>query len=113
MIVLDRINRLRRLIPPDANLWCKPECAVEFGKAAEQILKVAQERNADLIVLGAKSAEGHTAAATHFSSATAHAVVSHATCPVMTVGTKAKVAAFEAERRSTATPLPSFSPAQY
>jgi nucleotide-binding universal stress UspA family protein len=111
MIVLERINRLRALIPPDADLWCRPECVVGFGKGAEQILKVAQERNADLILLGAKSANGHTGAATHFSSATAHTVVSHASCPVMTVGgqAKTKVAEFERERRSTATPLPSLS----
>jgi nucleotide-binding universal stress UspA family protein len=85
LIVLDRINRLRELVPADAESWCRPECVVEFGKGAEQILNVARERNADLIVLGAKSANGHIGAATHFSLATAHTVVSHAKCPVMTV----------------------------
>ena len=63
LIVLDRISRLRALIPDEAELWCRPECAVEFGRAGENILRVAQERRADLIVLGAKSAQGHTAAA--------------------------------------------------
>lgn len=57
---------------------------VEFGKASEQILNVAQERNADLIVLDTKFA-AHGGAATHLASATAHTVVSHATCPVLTV----------------------------
>lgn len=84
-VVMDRINRLRELVPPDADLWCQPECVVEFGKAAEQILSAAKERNADLIVLGAKSAAWPTGAATHVSEATAHTVVSHATSPVMTV----------------------------
>lgn len=85
MIVLDRINRLRKLIPPDAEFWCRPECVAEFGKGAEEILRVAQERNADLIVLGAKNAKGHIGVATHFASATAHTVVARASCPVMTI----------------------------
>lgn len=85
LIVLDRISRLRALIPEEAELWCRPECVVEFGRAGENILRVAQERRADLIVLGAKSAQGHTAAATHLLPATAHKVVCGATCPVMTV----------------------------
>lgn len=85
LIVMDRINRLRELIPPDAELWCKPECVVEFGKGADQILTVAQERNADLIVLGAKSPAWPSGAATHVAASTAHTVVSHASCPVMTV----------------------------
>lgn len=84
-IVLDRTNRLRALIPAEAELWCRPEFVVEFGKAGENILKVARERRADLIVLGAKSAKGYTAAATHLFPATAYAVVCGASCPVMTV----------------------------
>jgi nucleotide-binding universal stress UspA family protein len=84
-VVMDRINRLRELVPTDADLWCQPQCVVEFGKPAEQILNAAKERNADLIVLGAKSAGWPAGAATHVSAATAHTVVSHATCPVMTV----------------------------
>jgi nucleotide-binding universal stress UspA family protein len=85
LIALDRTNRLRALIPAEAELWCKPEFVVEFGKAGENIVKVAQERRADLIVLGAKSAKGHTAAATHLFPATAHTVVCGASCPVMSV----------------------------
>jgi nucleotide-binding universal stress UspA family protein len=84
-LVMDRINRLREIVPPDADLWCQPECVVEFGKAADHILNTAKERNADLIVLGVKSAAWPAGAATHVSDATVHSVVSHATCPVMTV----------------------------
>jgi nucleotide-binding universal stress UspA family protein len=82
-----RIEQLRKIIPVDAGLERESQYVVEFGKAAEQILNVAQQRNADLIVLGAKST--HIGAATHFASATAHEVVSHAQCPVMTVSGKA------------------------
>jgi len=85
VVLRNRMERLRKIIPADAELEREPEYVVEFGKAAEQILNVAHQRDADLIVLGAKSAHGHIGAATHFASATAHTVVSHATCPVMTI----------------------------
>jgi len=78
------MGRLHKVIPSDAEPWRAPEFVVEFGNASEQILNVAQGRNADLIVLGAKFA-AHPAATTHLASATAHTVVSHATCPVLTV----------------------------
>ena len=80
----NRMDRLHKVIPRDAELGREPDFVVEFGKASEQILNVAQERNADWIVLGAKFA-AHGGAATHLASATAHTVVSHATCPVLTV----------------------------
>jgi nucleotide-binding universal stress UspA family protein len=87
IVLQNRAERLRKIIPADAELEHQSQFVVGFGKAAEQILSVARERNADLIVLGAKSANGHIVAATHLLSATAHKVVSHATCPVMTVHT--------------------------
>jgi nucleotide-binding universal stress UspA family protein len=78
-------NDLRGLVPADAELWCRPECDVRFGVPADGILEVAAERHADLIVLGAHSAAGRVGAATHAVAATAHSVVSWATCPVLTV----------------------------
>ena len=84
VILQNRMGRLRKLVSSDAELRREPQYRVEFGNAAEQILNVAEELNADVIVLGAKSANGHTSAATHLAAATAHTVVSHAKCPVMT-----------------------------
>src|SRR5690242_12418350 len=84
-ILQNRMSRLGKLIPADAELRREAEYRVEFGNAAERILSVAAELNAGLIVLGAKSANGHTGTATHLAAATAHTVVSHAKCPVMTV----------------------------
>jgi nucleotide-binding universal stress UspA family protein len=78
-------SNLRNLVPPDAELWCRPECAVRSGVPADGILEVAAEKHADLIVLGVRSAAGHVGAATHAVAATAHSVVSGATCPVLTV----------------------------
>lgn len=76
---------LRNLIPADANLWCRAECTVRFGVPADGILEVAEEKQADLIVLGVRSAAGRLGVATHAAAATAHSVVSCAPCPVLTV----------------------------
>jgi nucleotide-binding universal stress UspA family protein len=72
---------LRDLVPPDAELWCKPEHVVEYGFPADRILKVAEEKRAHLIVLGVHEPRG----ATRFARATAYQVVSAARCPVLTV----------------------------
>jgi nucleotide-binding universal stress UspA family protein len=76
---------LRKLVPPEAQAWCKPEYFVERGDPAEKILEIAKLRETDLIVLGVRPEEGVPGAATHLPIATAHKVVSHATCPVLTV----------------------------
>lgn len=78
-------RRLRDLIPPEAEMWCEPQFVVKLGSAAEKILEVAKERNANLIVLGVRRPSGFPGAATHLPIATAHKVVSHAACPVLTV----------------------------
>jgi nucleotide-binding universal stress UspA family protein len=76
---------LRNLVPPEAEAWCKPECFVLRGDPAEKILEFALLRETDLIVLGARPEEGVPGAAMHLPIATAHKVVSDATCPVLTV----------------------------
>jgi nucleotide-binding universal stress UspA family protein len=77
--------KLNDLVPNEAELWCRPETVVEFGDPAERILGAAKERGADLIVLGVRGAPGHLGAATHLERTTAHKVVAHAGCPVLTV----------------------------
>lgn len=76
---------LRDLVPEEAKLWCVPEYMVEQGVPAEKILDVAARQKAELIVLGIHRPHGVPGAATHLSIATAHKIVSHATCPVLTV----------------------------
>jgi nucleotide-binding universal stress UspA family protein len=78
-------NLLRKLVPPEAEAWCKPEYFVERGDPAEKILEFANLRETDLIVLGVRPEEGVPGAATHLPIATAHKIVSHAACPVLTV----------------------------
>jgi nucleotide-binding universal stress UspA family protein len=77
--------QLHEIVPASAELWCKPEAVVQFGNPADQILKVAKDRDADLIVLGVRDPHGFMGAATHLERTTAHKVVAHSTCPVLTV----------------------------
>lgn len=85
----DRISsamfRLHQIVPGAAQDWCRPDAVVRFGTAADQILKTAKERDADLIVLGVRGNKGVPGAATHIERVTAHQVVAHAPCPVLTV----------------------------
>lgn len=76
---------LKKLVSAEAEAWCRPEYYVEKGDPAEKILELANQRESDLIVLGVKPEQGVPGAATHLPIATAHKVVSHATCPVLTV----------------------------
>ena len=79
------MHDLDELVPADAKMWCRPSAIVQYGDAADCILKTAAERGADLIVLGVRNAARHLGAATHLERATAHKVVAHAPCPVLTV----------------------------
>jgi nucleotide-binding universal stress UspA family protein len=76
---------LRDLVPSEIELWCEPRFVVEQGPVAETILDVADLRKADLIILSVRRPGGIPGAATHLPIATAHKVVSHANCPVLTV----------------------------
>jgi len=78
-------NLLRKLVPSEAQAWCKPEYFVERGDPAEKILEFANLRESDLIVLGVRPETGVPGASTHLPIATVHKVVAHATCPVLTV----------------------------
>lgn len=69
---------MRELIPPKPG-W---EYEVLFGSPAENILKLAAERQCDLIMLGAHHASNF---ASHLPGAVAHRIVAEAPCPVLTV----------------------------
>jgi nucleotide-binding universal stress UspA family protein len=75
-------QRLLQSIPADNQLSTSPEAVIEIGEPAEQILRVAAQRHADLIVLGAHRPAILT---THLMD-TAYRVVCEAPCPVLTVG---------------------------
>jgi len=83
--VAEAIHQLYETVPKDAELEFPPEVAVEYGDPSEKIVDAAKQRGADLIVLGVRDATGRIGAATHLERATAHKVVAHAVCPVLTV----------------------------
>jgi nucleotide-binding universal stress UspA family protein len=76
------LERLKALVPPGADLWCAPRYEVEFGSAADGILKAAGEYKADLIVMGVRHPDFSFS---HLPPATAYKVVCRAPCPVLTV----------------------------
>jgi nucleotide-binding universal stress UspA family protein len=83
--VADAMYQLSEMLPKGAELWCRPDFVVEYGQPAERILEMTRDRAVDLIVLGVRNAAGRMSAATHLERTTAHKVVAHAVCPVLTV----------------------------
>jgi nucleotide-binding universal stress UspA family protein len=83
LIEWKRQNRegLRQLIPPDLDLAYKPKIEFEVGDPAEEILVLAETRNAELIVMGSHA----STLSTHFPWTTSHRVLQKAHCPVLTV----------------------------
>jgi nucleotide-binding universal stress UspA family protein len=75
-------KRLREMVPPGTELWCDPEFVVEFGPPADRILKIAMDREADLVIMGVRRSANFPG---HLPPATAYKVVCQAHCPVLTV----------------------------
>jgi len=73
-------DKLIDLVPLEGDFWLKTETVVEFGVPSEEIVRIAGIQRADLIVMGAHPA---LTASTHLPS-TAHYVLQHARCPVLT-----------------------------
>lgn len=66
-------NRLLAAIPPEASHWCHAEVVVTRGVASTQIVRIAEKRNADLVVIGAPRRW----------TSTTHAVLGRSLCPVL------------------------------
>jgi nucleotide-binding universal stress UspA family protein len=79
------LSKLKELVPEGTDNWCQAETLVETGDPSSRILDMAGLQGADLIVLGVRSAVESLGAATHLGRATAHKIVAHAPCPVLTV----------------------------
>jgi nucleotide-binding universal stress UspA family protein len=75
-------TELHKLIAPSVRDWCVPRCAVEFGKSAETILKLAGKERSDLIVIGAHSLGP---LGTRGKPGTVFRIVANATCPVLSI----------------------------
>jgi nucleotide-binding universal stress UspA family protein len=75
---------LRTLVPREAEVWCKPEFVARFDFPVEGILRLAQERDVDLIVMGVRKSN-EAALQEHLPWPIASQVVAQAHCPVLTV----------------------------
>lgn len=80
----DARYELEKLVPPNAGLACEPQMIVHTGQPAEKIVELARDLDAGLIVMGARH-HGSARVTAHLPWACAHQVVSHASCPVLTV----------------------------
>lgn len=80
----DARERLRQIVPDDARNWCRPREEILGGRPWREVLRVAEERQADLIVMGVRGRNPVDLAL--FGSTTNH-VVRGAHCPVLVVHT--------------------------
>ncbi len=78
----DARTRLNSMLPDEARTWCSPEHRLSSGKPYQEILGVAAEAGAGLIVMGVR---GRGAASLLVLGSTTNHVVRSATCPVLTV----------------------------
>jgi nucleotide-binding universal stress UspA family protein len=75
-------HRLQDLVPSGGDDWCQTQLRTAIGDPAEEILRTAEDTQADLIVMGAKARAGF---AGHVPGTKAYKIVSQAHCPVLTI----------------------------
>jgi nucleotide-binding universal stress UspA family protein len=76
------LRELHALIPVDARPWCDSLELTAIGRPYEEILRLADANNADLIVMGVHGRNSVNAA---LFGSTVNQVVRHAACPVLTI----------------------------
>jgi nucleotide-binding universal stress UspA family protein len=76
------LSALERIVPRSAYDWCNPRAVVEHGQADRAILELAENVDADLIVLGARKASFWLE---HIHTGLTPALLAEARCPVLTV----------------------------
>jgi len=75
-------RKLTALAPTGVDLVCEPEYRLAPGEPVGEILRIAQDTKADLIVIGAKKRES---LAGHIPHTKAYRIVCGARCPVLTI----------------------------
>jgi nucleotide-binding universal stress UspA family protein len=78
----DAQQRLRALVAEESRTWCEIDDLIAAGRAHREILRVSDERSADLIVMGSQGRGGMGLA---LFGSTTQQVVRRAACPVLTV----------------------------
>jgi nucleotide-binding universal stress UspA family protein len=78
----DAQRALRAAVPATARDWCTTEEVIAAGRPSEEIMRVARERDAQLIVMGV---HGRNALDLLLFGSTTHHVIRRAPCPVLTI----------------------------
>jgi nucleotide-binding universal stress UspA family protein len=78
----DSRGQLEALVPAEAHAWCETEALILTGRPHDEIVRLARDRDADLIVMGV---HGRSLLNVALFGSTVNQVVRHATCPVVTV----------------------------
>jgi nucleotide-binding universal stress UspA family protein len=78
----DAVAQLKSIVPEEARVWSAPEERVIRGRAYREIVKIAKNEGAELIVMGV---QGRGALDRLVFGSTTHHVIRDAGCPVLTV----------------------------
>jgi nucleotide-binding universal stress UspA family protein len=81
-VAADAARRLDALITDEVRQWCQPAVRMVRGRAHEELVAVAAEVRADLIVLGV---HGRNAVDLMLFGSTTNQVIRRSTCPVLTL----------------------------
>jgi nucleotide-binding universal stress UspA family protein len=81
-VTRDARERLERLVPEEARNWCQPDLRIACGKPYREILRIAGEERADLVVAGVR---GAGPVDRMLFGSTAQHLVRQAACPVLTI----------------------------
>ena len=78
----DVMERLEKRIPAETRDWCKLKFRMRVGRPYQEIVRLALETEADLVILGVR---GRNALDLALFGSTTHRVIQQAPCPVLAV----------------------------
>ena len=79
------IQKLKDMVPGEAANWCTPQTSIMEGQPYDELVKYADTRDIDMIVLGVR---GHGLVKTLFLGSTTDRVIRNSPCPVLSVSLK-------------------------
>ncbi|MBW2430671.1 MAG: universal stress protein [Deltaproteobacteria bacterium] len=79
------IQKLKDMVPAEADNWCTPQTSILEGQPYEELVKYADTRDIDIIVLGVR---GHGLVKTLFLGSTTDRIIRNSPCPVLSVSSK-------------------------
>ena len=82
------IEKLKEMVPAEAANWCTPQITIMEGQPYHELVKYADTRDIDMIVLGVR---GHGLVKTLFLGSTTDRVIRNSTCPVLSVSSKVRL----------------------